>query len=168
MQFINRNALLIKLLESYRQLEVRDQIAIKLLTLFFLALFCVFGLWLPLHTFVDDNQALRDSNLELIEWMNGTEKQARTISGNSRSKRQSGQSLLILVSRSAKLANIKPDKLQPEGTDSVSVWFDAVSFNDMMRWLEKLETEESLHVYQITVNRQQQPGSVSARLVLKT
>lgn len=168
MQFINRNALLSKLLESYRQLEVRDQVAIKLLTLFLLALFCVFGMWLPLQVSVDDNQALHDRNLELIEWMNGTEKQARSISGTSRSKRQSGQSLLILVSRSTKSANIKPDKLQPEGTDSVSVWFDAVSFNDMMRWLEKLETEESLHVYQITVNRQQQPGSVSARLVLKT
>ncbi len=72
------------------------------------------------------------------------------------------------MSRSAKSANIKPDKLQPEGSDSVSVWFEAVSFNDMMRWLENLEANESVHIHQITVNRLQQAGSVNARMVLKT
>jgi general secretion pathway protein M len=168
MGVIKRNALLIRVLESYRQLAVRDQVALKSLAVFFLLLFCVLGVWRPLQDFVDDSQALRDSNLDLMRLMSDTEKQARSISGSSSSNRNSGQSLLILVSRSAKSANIKPDKLQPEGSDSVSVWFEAVSFNDMLRWLENLEANESVHIHQITVNRLQQAGSVNARMVLKT
>jgi|TARA_B100000315_G_C14594369_1_gene597840 general secretion pathway protein M len=168
MEFLKKNAVLIKLRESYAQLALRDQVALKVLALFFVVLICVFGMWQPLQAFVDDSQALRDSNRDLIQLMRDTEKQARSISGISRSNRNSGQSLLILVSRSAKSANIALDKLQPEGTDSVSVWFEDVSFNDMMRWLEKLEADESVHVHQISVNRLQKSGSVSARLVLKT
>lgn len=169
MGFINRNVIVVKLLESYRQLEARDQSAIKMLVSFFLLLFLVFGVWQPLQQFVDDQQDLRDSNRQLIQWMRSTEKQARSVSGNSKSRAKTGQPLLTLVSRSAKAANIQPNKMQPEGSDSVSVWFESVSFNDMMRWLEKLESEQNVHVHQITVNRQQQSsGSVNARLVLKT
>jgi len=168
MAFIRNNVVLVKLLDSYSQLEARDQFALKTLTCFFLLLFFVFGMWQPLQQFVDENQELRDSNLDLIQWMHSTEKQARLVSRNSSSNRKSGQSLLALVERSARSANIQPDKMQPEGSDSVSVWFDKVSFNDMMRWLEKLEAEQNIYIHQITVNRQEQSGSVNARLVLKT
>ena len=168
MGFINSNVLVVRLSDSYRQLEARDQLALKLLSSFLLLLFLVFGLWQPLREFVDAGQSLRDSNRELIQWMRSTEKQARVVGRSSSSGPKTGQSLLALISRSAKSANIKPSKLQPEGSDSVSVWFETVPFNDLVSWLENMESEQSVHVHQITVNRQEQSGSVNARVVLKS
>jgi general secretion pathway protein M len=168
MGFISSNALVVKLLNSYRQLEGRDQLALTLLTSFLLLLFLVFGMWQPLREFVDVQHSLRDSNRELVQLMRNTEKQARVVGRSSRSGPRTGQSLLALVSRSAKSANIEPNRLQPEGSDSVSVWFETVPFNDLVLWLENLESEQSVHVHQITVNRQEQSGRVNARVVLKS
>ncbi|MEX2327090.1 MAG: type II secretion system protein GspM, partial [Pseudomonadales bacterium] len=77
-----------------------------------------------------------------------------------------GQSLLSEVSRSALEFNINPNRLQPEGTGGVSVWFDGVVFDDLMLWLQE-QSAQGIYVQQVSIDRQAAAGKVNARIVLR-
>ena len=77
-----------------------------------------------------------------------------------------GQDLLTQISRTASQAGITPSRLQPEGDSGVSVFFDSVAFNDLMRWLQS-QTEAGVSVRQMTVDREERTGIVKARVVLR-
>lgn len=153
---------------AYTELEPRDRYALTGLAVFFSLLFVVVGIWQPAVNYAASAEASRNTQRELIEWMNSTAVQARATAGNQVTARRSGQSLLTSVSRTAKAFNIKPDKLQPEGNDEVSVWFEAVAFNMLISWLEELQMKQGIRVKQISVDKDEQPGTVNARIVLKS
>ena len=77
-----------------------------------------------------------------------------------------GQSLLSQISSSTQGFQIKPNRLQPEGSDGVSVWFDDVNFNNLVRWLEA-QAQQGITVRQISIDRDDLPGTVSARVILQ-
>ena len=156
-----------KLVGWYDQLERRDQLVVLSLGAFVLGVVLLFGIWQPLARYVDEGLSGFERNQELLAWMRSTETQARRMAGVSNAQQRSGQSLLTLVSRSARSEGIKANKLQPEGTDTVSVWCDAVAFNDLIRWLEKLAAEQEVQVHQISISRFDQPGTVNVRIVLR-
>lgn len=156
-----------RVMANYRQLERRDQMVVLVSTCVLVAMILVFGVWRPLQNYLDDGSSTFESNQELLQWMRTTEPEARALSGTTQQRKQSGQSLLTLVSRSARSSGIKANKLQPEGDDSVSVWFESVAFNDLVRWLEKLSAEEEVQVRMISINRGGATGMVNARLVLR-
>jgi general secretion pathway protein M len=103
----------------------------------------------------------------LLTYLKSTESQARSSSESQGTGEATGQSLLSSVSKSARSIGINPNRLQPEGSDAVSVWFDAVAFSKLMLWLERLESGQGIVVQQITIDRRDLPGQVSARLVLR-
>jgi general secretion pathway protein M len=152
----------------YADLESRDRYALLGLAVFFGLLFVVVGIWQPAVNYAADAKASRDSKRELIEWMNSTAGQARATAGSQVASPNSGQSLLTIVSRTAKTFSIKPNKLQPEGNDAVGVWFEAVAFDMLISWLEELQMKQGILVKQISVDKNEQPGTVNARIVLKS
>ena len=81
--------------------------------------------------------------------------------------RPAGQSLITEVSGAAQLAGIKPNRLQPEGSDEVSVWFDSVPFDDLIDWIVRLNDEHGISIRVISIDRQDTPGTVNARIVLR-
>lgn len=165
---ISQTGLMTKASGFYAGLESRDRYALIGLALFFGLLFIVAGIWLPASNYAAGAEASRDSERELIAWMNTTATQARAMAGNQTAARKPGQSLLTSVSRTAKAFGISPNKLQPEGNDEVSVWFEAVAFNLLINWLEDLQTKQGILVKQISLDKNEQPGTVNARIVLKS
>ena len=159
-------AYLLELMSHYRALEKREQIALLSLSVFLLSVFLYMGIWLPANNYVKDSQVGHDRNLQLLTYLKSTESLARTSTGNTKGK-TGGESLLSSVSRSAQSVGINPSRLQPEGSEAVSVWFDAVAFTKLMLWLERLESGQAVVVRQITIDRREKPGEVSARLVLR-
>jgi general secretion pathway protein M len=99
--------------------------------------------------------------------MRASEKQARSVKAETRST-GGGQSLLSQVSRIAQQIGIKPNRLQPEGSDAVSVWFDSVAFNDLVKMLRQVQSQQGIVVQQISIDKEDQPGIVRARIVLRT
>lgn len=77
-------------------------------------------------------------------------------------------SLLTAVdqtSRSAVLGKA-PSRVQPEGDKEVKIWIEDTSFDNMLRWLQQLQTRYGITPKQLEVERGAGPGLVSGRLSL--
>ncbi|HKI74691.1 MAG TPA: type II secretion system protein M [Pseudomonadales bacterium] len=150
----------------YRSLEQRDRVALVGLGAFLAGLLLFYGVWTPANNFAESRRAERDRELALVKYMKASEAEARA-SKSSATPTVSGQALLTQISRTAQQFSINPNRLQPEGSDGVSVWFDDVVFNDLIRWLE-LQTRQGVNIRQISIDRQPDSGKVNARIVLRS
>jgi general secretion pathway protein M len=166
LNIIRSNETYRKLVREYGKLEARDRLSVQVLAGFFMVLFVVYGVWQPAADYAANAEISRDKNRDLLQYMNSTQAQARASVKTMVPGTQTGRSLITLVSATAQQVGIKPNKLQPEGTDEVSVWFESVPFNNLVTWLESLQRREGVYVRQISVDRQEQSGIVNARLVL--
>ena len=104
-----------ELMKHYRELEKRERVALVSLSVFLLGVVIYVGIWTPANSYVLDSQIDHDRYLKLLTYLKSTELQARNSSGNQKSGKASGQSLLSSVSRSAQSVGINPSRLQPEG-----------------------------------------------------
>ncbi len=160
------NKMLATVQSRFLDLEKREQNALIGLAAFFVVLIFYLGIWTPLNTFVDDSRQDRNRHLELLQYLKSTEAEAKASTGTQARNTMSGQAMLTQVSRTAQSVGINPSRMQPEGADAVSVWFDNVAFTRLMLWLERLEGR-GIVVRQVTIDRQDNPGQVSSRLVLR-
>lgn len=79
-----------------------------------------------------------------------------------------GGSVLTLIEVSANAANLNEaiERVQPEG-DGARLWFEAVPFDGLVRWLAELEQRQGLLVSQLAVDAGTEPGMVSARVLVE-
>ena len=157
----------LELIKHYHELEKRERVAVVSLSIFLVGVVLYLGIWAPVNNYALEAQIDHDRYLKLLTYLKSTESQARRSSEKQSTGKATGQSLLSSVSKSARSVGIKASRLQPEGSDAVSVWFDAVAFTRLMLWLERLESGQGIVVQQITIERRDLPGEVSARLVLR-
>lgn len=153
-------------LARFRALERRDQTALLGLTAFFCVLFLYYGVWSPANEFFSSREMLRNRELSLVRYMRSTEDRARA-SARSGVRAVSGQAMLTQISQTAQQYGISPNRLQPEGTDGVSVWFDDVPFNKLVTWLEQ-QSQTGIVVRQISIDRAADNGKVRARIVFRS
>lgn len=151
----------------YASLEKREKYALISLGVFSLLLAFYLGIWSPLNNLVTDNRVERDRHLELLLHFKSTESRARASANSHGDSPASSQNLLSEISRSAQIVGVAPSRMQPEGADAVSVWYQEVNFNRMMMWLEQLESHQGISVRQVTMEPTNRPGIVTARFVLR-
>lgn len=130
-----------------------------------------FGVWLPLQ---DDIAALEEQVREqqaVKRWMQQAAAEVKQLSAGSGSvvRPRDGRSLLAVVDQTAKRSGLGPGlkRLEPEGQAAVRVWLEQVAFDDMVAWLTGLEQQNGLVVATITIDRQDLPGQVNARITLE-
>jgi general secretion pathway protein M len=151
-------------LMRFHNLPGRDQKALLALGVVLGVLVFYLAVWVPVYQVYETGQANRERQLELLRYLRSTETQARAAASGPASGAK-GQALLPQISSSTQRFHITPNRLQPGGSDAVSVWFDAVSFNDLMRWLEQ-QASEGIEVRQISIDRDEATGKVNARIIL--
>lgn len=161
------NAFVMELQQRWSAMESREQRALMGLSVFMLVVVFYLAIWVPVHDYADSARSNFDRHQTLYQYLKATEAEARSSASSPGATRPSGQSLLSVVSSVARSVSINPSRLQPEGGDSVSVWFEGVAFSQLMQWLEKLEYERGITVKQLSIEKRDQPGQVSARLVLQ-
>ena len=115
--------------QRFSELEQREKYAVLGLSVFLALFFFVAVICKPIYEYREDQRKRFEKNLELYTYLKSTETEARNISKTSGPQRNSGQALLTKVSRTAQNSGIKPSRMQPEGDDGVSIWFDSVSFD---------------------------------------
>lgn len=151
----------------YLALDRRDRLALNGLGVFLAVMIFYFGVWSPVQDYLAASREDHQHQQALLGYLMSTEDQARAASGTGSTAPATGQNLLTAVSRAAQGVDIKPSRMQPEGSDAVSVWFEAVPFTRLMLWLERLESSQGIVVRQISVDRRDEPGQVAARVVLR-
>jgi general secretion pathway protein M len=153
----------------FHGLGQRDQLALKILGLGLVIFLAYLLIWGPASAY--RSAAIRASEQAYADlgWMKENEAQARLLSGQNDAGKVSlgeGQSLLSLVSASARLKSIELQRFEPKGDDKINIWLDRVEFNRMMLWLESMYKETGIKVEQISVDKSDAPGFVTARLSL--
>lgn len=129
-----------------------------------------FAVWLPIQDDVAVLQKQVQEQQAVKRWMNQASTEVKQLSGGgSALKPRDGRSLLAVVDQTAKRSGLGSGlkRLEPEGQAAVKVWLEQVAFDDMLRWLSGLEQKNGLTVATITIDRQDVPGRVNARMTLE-
>lgn len=79
-----------------------------------------------------------------------------------------GRSLLTLVDQTARAAGLGDalKRVAPQGENRLSVQFDAVEFDQLVPWLDKLERDYRITIVNLSVDRVA-AGRVNARLTVQ-
>lgn len=90
----------------------------------------------------------------------------RSASGAKASGR-AGQSLLVVVDRTAKQFKLADSmkRVEPDGSSRVRVWLEKASFDDVSKWMSQLETRYKLQVESAVIDKTEDTGRINARLV---
>lgn len=81
-------------------------------------------------------------------------------------KSGSDQSLLTVVSNTAKDKKIVFKRFQPNGDNELELWLENANFNVVLWWLSVIEQKNGIHVSRISVEQTDKQGFVDARITL--
>ena len=161
------SALILQIRQRIQELERKEKLAILALLVFLASLTFFLLVWLPIYEYKEKQRVSYERSLDLLLYLQSTEEEARSVKVDG-SKRMSGQTLLTKVTRTAKTAGIQPSRLQPEGNDSVSIWFDSVSYRELMLFLERLQSREAIYIIQLSIDKGNQSGKISSRVTVRS
>lgn len=153
----------------FQGLGSRDQTALKVLGVALVIALCYYAIYAPVREFRNAGVSSAEQAYANLVWMKENEAQARALSrqgGGSAAGLPAGQSLLSVVSASARRQGIELQRFEPKGEDRINIWLDKVEFNRMMLWLEDLRKQSGIEVEQISVDKTDVPGVVTTRLSL--
>jgi len=150
----------------------REKLVLVLAGIALLALLYDSLIYQPLATARQQANTQLEANRELVAWMSEavTTLQARGGGSPGTSASGSGQSPMIAAERLAREAGVAEalQRREPAGRQGVRVAFEAVPFNDLIRWMALMQSREGL-----TVNRarmvpvEDQPGRVDVEISLE-
>ncbi|MES9848665.1 MAG: type II secretion system protein GspM, partial [Candidatus Thiodiazotropha sp.] len=58
-------------------------------------------------------------------------------------------------------------RIKPQGDNAVQLWIEEASFDTIIKWLGQLTQAHAIEIDSLTIDRQDKPGLVNARLVLQ-
>lgn len=129
------------------------------------------GVWQPLDRAVADLRDRVERERALAAWIAGARAEADDLRGRHPQTpvRDRNQSLLSLVDRTSREAGLGKAvrRIQPNGDDQTEVTLEGAGFNALIFWLRDLERDYGTRPAALTVNRGEEPGTVSARLTLR-
>ena len=121
----------------------------------------------PFNQEVERLEQAVKGNGELLAWMEQSAQQLKTMRGSGATRQSSG-SLLSLVDASAKRNGLGGalKQVKPEG-EGVRLRFEQAAFDDMVRWLGRLGSEQGIGVTTLTLERLPASGQVNATVVVE-
>ena len=147
----------------YAEKSATDQKVIITIVLLGLGSMVYLAMWKPLLEY-RDSQALRYERAQsLIDWVS-LNKSALQASGQNKGTLPQQKSLIPLVTAGANLRQLKLNRLQPEQDGSVSICLQSQSFDQSLRWMVDLETNNRLLIDRISVDRTENVGLVNIQL----
>jgi general secretion pathway protein M len=152
--------------------EPREQRALLIGAGALILMILYIGVWEPITGRVQTAREVVQQKQTDLRWMQNAMAQIRIL----RAQRQNAQrpattqSLLALVDRTAKSANVREEirRIRPQGNDRVQLWIEQAAFDPLVQWLGTLQTQYGVRVANLTVEQGEQQGLVSARLLLST
>lgn len=119
-----------------------------------------FALWSPITNAIDEQSLALKNEKELLVWVKEQSNRAVILRQSSTKTSYSG-SLTQLVNQTTRSANIPVARMQPQG-EELTVSLDQVVFNDLLRWLNVLETS-GVVIIQSDISEVDEQGFVQVR-----
>lgn len=161
-------------LNAQRQLEMlpsRDRMALKVLAITLVLLILFFAVWQPALAYMKDQESMLDQRVALLKLVRENSAVLAAMSkagGNAQQPTLSSQQLVSSVTNMAQRQGVALKRFEPSGENELKVWVDDVAFDKVVTWLAELKARLGVRVEQISVEKQEQPGLVSARLTLSS
>lgn len=145
-------------------LEYREQLLIAIAGLLLVFSVAFFLVWQPLQS----QQALLSEDIQSTESLLNRLNAVAPGQTGKQSNKIKGQdlSLLAVVDKTVKAAGMGDSvkRIQPDGEAAAKIWLEKADFNKLLRWINQLNTQYGVDVSEITINREDTPGQVRARL----
>lgn len=154
----------------FENLSPRERLMVGLATAALLAALFYLLAWEPVHRDLSQLRQQVASHQQDLLWMRGAAGQVATLKSRQDSRpAASGGSLLTLVEKTANDAGLKRHvaRVEPQGRDGVRIWLEDAPFDELVRWLGRLRSENGLLVENLSADRPEAPGRVNARLLLR-
>lgn len=127
--------------------------------------------WQPFMDSVEQKQLQVKSQQITLDWMRQQlpEIQRLRAQGQANGGKRSNEALLTLVDRTAKQSQLRQQiqRIKPQGDNKVQLWVEQAAFDTLLKWLGGLSTGYGIQLASLSIDRQEQPGIVNARLVLE-
>ena len=122
--------------------------------------------WEPLHQGRDQAQQKLKSQQESYAWMQSASTEVRSLKASGSRPTSSTQPIALILENSANISGLKQhiNKIESSGRNGANAQIDSASFDQMLVWLNTLEQQHGVTVTTATIERNEQPGTISARL----
>jgi general secretion pathway protein M len=138
--------------------------AVIIITLLYLTI------WEPIHQGIEDQTQKYQTQVDILDWMQTAAIEVRTLQASGAAKRRtnSSQPVTLLVETSATTAGLKPylSKLESTSDKGARITIDAASFDQLLLWLNTLQSQYGITVSSANLDRNNTPGAVNARMTL--
>ena len=164
-EWLEKQPALQGVIQWYQQLEARDKKATNILAGFLAVVLIVFGMIMPAANF--QSAAIKDhhKSKEDLAWIEANKH--LVIAGGAVASRNDGQSLLGVANTTSRSYQINFKRYEPAGENGLNLWIEGALFNNVMRWLERIEKKHQITVQDISIDKQDADGVVNVRLMLR-
>jgi general secretion pathway protein M len=167
---IKQHPSIIKAQKQFEMMPARDQLALKVLAAVFVLIVIYFGLWQPAYTFKQNAEIELQQQKDLLALVLENKAALTQMSGAGSSGPSvlNSQQLVSSVTNLARQAGVLLKRFEPSGEREIKVWVEDAAFDKMMNWLNTLHKTLNVRVEQISLEKTDAPGLVSARLTLSS
>lgn len=145
-------------------LEYREQLLLAIASLLLVVSVGYFLIWQPIQS----EKVLLSQDIESTESLLTRLNAIAPGQASKQTTQIKGQnlSLLAVVDKTVKAAGMGDSvkRIQPEGDAAAKIWLEQADFNKLLRWINQLNTQYGVDVSEITINREDTPGQIRARL----
>jgi general secretion pathway protein M len=149
----------------YESLGTRDRIALRALGGFMGIVLLYLMLIAPMIEYGNRAQHRLQDEHALLEWLRAHQGEMSGSSGGATPGHD--QPVATVVNASAQENKLTIRRYEPAGEDGIRVWIDGAAFNSIVKWMYQLEGSYGIRADEFTVERESEPGKVSARLTLR-
>lgn len=153
-----------KIWAYYETAAPRDQLVLKALGVFLIAVVVLLLVILPLHRFNSSAVADYRAQSETLQWMQDNRS---AINNSAPKQREPGSSVLTLANQSARDFGLAFKRYEPNANQGLNLWLEQVPFNQVVKWLEVLQRDYGIVAIEFTASRRDEAGSVDVRIVLQ-
>lgn len=154
----------------YEGLAPRERVAVIIGAVVVVLAVFYYGIWQPLNNGVSQGRLRLNAQAEETRWMLGIRDEARLLQASDTQREIQGRndSLLSIVDATSRKNGMENAvrRIQPDNDDQATVTLDKVNFNQMLFWLRSLQRDYGIAASQMTVSRDDETGTVQARLTL--
>ena len=151
----------------YNGLPQREKILVVATSAVLVITMLYLMIWEPIYQGLDQQQQKYKIQKGTVSWMQNAASEVKTLKrSGATSVTNSDQPVSLVIEQSASKSGLKKNisKLESSGKDGAQVKLDSASFDQMLIWLNTLETRHGVIATSAKIERSDKIGIVNARL----